>query len=155
MRLSSYRRLLRDLQDARDGQPTEDKAARTIAFHASIFAGMIGFLAGASLVGLTDPGGLLPWVCTASGLVSGFGMAYLVLRVYHFFGFHPVAILADTLKGAVKVLFLGGFLFGATCATFLALPFILPGDFPQVYVYALYPLLLIPIAAVAFALFRP
>ncbi|MCU0712337.1 MAG: hypothetical protein MUC43_09770 [Pirellula sp.] len=147
--MSTYKRWLRQLQEARAGQPSENKAVRTIALNATCSAAMVGLLAGALIVGIADPRGLLLWVCTASAIVSGFGMAYLVLGVYRFFGFRPIAMLADALEGAGK-----GFLLGMslTCAANLALLFVLPPHVPGVY--ALCPLLLIPIGAVAFPFFR-
>lgn len=133
---------LREILEARDGRPTESQAARKIATFAVIPAAMIGLLAGTQLVGMADPIGRLLWVCTATAVVSGFGVAFLVLGLYHLFGFRPVAVLADAWLGAFF-----GFLCGATLAMLLMSLKIPRG-------YALSPLLLIPLAAVAFPIYR-
>ncbi|MCA8985684.1 MAG: hypothetical protein R3C12_04090 [Planctomycetaceae bacterium] len=133
---------LRQLLEARDGRPTEYQAARKIATFAVIPAAMVGLLAGTRLVGIADPIGRLLWVCTATALASGFGIAFLVLGVYHLFGFRPVAVLADALVGVFY-----GFLCGATLALLLMSLKVVP-------LYALCPLLLIPLGAIAVPLFR-
>jgi hypothetical protein len=134
---------LRELYEARDGRPTEDQAARKIATFAVIPAAIVGLLAGSRLVGLADPIGRLLWVCTATALGSGFGIAFLVLGIYYLFGFRPVAVLADALVG---VFF--GFLFGATLTLLLMWRQLVHQD------HALLALLLIPLGAVAVPLFR-
>ena len=134
---------LRELLEARDGRPTEDQAARKIATFAVIPAAMVGLLAGTQLVGIADPIGRLLWVCTATALASGFGIAFLVLGVYHLFGFRPVAVLADALVGVFY-----GLLCGGTLTILLMWLELVHHD------HALWALLLIPIAAIAVPLFR-
>ena len=68
---------LRELLEARDGRPTEDRAARKIATFAVIPAAMIGLLAGTRLVGIAESIGRLLWVCTATAAASGFSVAFL------------------------------------------------------------------------------
>ncbi len=99
---------LRELLEARDGRPTEYQAAQMIAIYAVIPAAMVGLLAGTQLVGIADPIGRLLWVCTATALASGFGIAFLVLGVYYLFGFRPVAVLADALVGVFYGFFCAG-----------------------------------------------
>lgn len=133
----------RELLEARDGRPTESQAARKIATFAVIPAAIVGLLAGTRLVDIADPIGRLLWVCTATALASGFGVAFLVLGIYSLFGFRPVAILADALVGAFC-----GLLCGAALAMSLMSFQVVP------VAYALCPLLLIPLGAVAVPLFR-
>lgn len=134
---------LRELLEARDGRPTEYQAARKIATFAVIPAAIVGLLAGTRLVGLTDPIGRLLGVCTATALASGFGVAFLVQGIYTLFGFRPVAVLADALVGVFY-----GLLCGATLALSLMSLQVVS------LAYALSPLLLIPLGAVAVPLFR-
>ena len=134
---------LRELLEARDGRPTEYQAARKIATFAVIPAAMVGLLAGTQLVGIADPIGRLLWVCTATALASGFGIAFLVLGVYYLFGFRPVAVLADALVGVFY-----GLLCGATLAMLLMWRKLVHHD------HALWALLLIPLGAVVVPLFR-
>lgn len=134
---------LSELLEARDGRPTQDQAARKIATFAVIPAGMIGLLVGTQLVGLADPIGRLLWVCIATTLASGFGIAFLVLGVYSLFGFRPVAVLADALVGVFY-----GVLCGGTLTLLLMWGKLVHHD------RALWALLLIPLGAVAVPLFR-
>ncbi|MBA4031391.1 MAG: hypothetical protein C0478_10960 [Planctomyces sp.] len=134
---------LRELLEARHGRPTERQAARKIATFAVIPAAIVGLLAGTRLVGVADPIGRLLWVCTATASASGFGIAFLVLGIYSLFGFRPVAVLADALVGVFY-----GLLCGAALAMLLMSFRVVPLD------YALCPLLLIPLGAVAVPLFR-
>lgn len=134
---------LRQLLEARHGRPTEYQAARKIATFAVIPAATVGLLAGTQLVGIADPIVQLLWVCTATASASGFGMAFLVLGVYYLFGFRPVAVLADALVGVFY-----GLLCGAALAMSLMSFQVVP------LAYALSPLLLIPLGAVAVPLFR-
>lgn len=134
---------LRELQEARDGRPTEDEAARKIATFAVIPAAMIGLLAGTRLVGLAEPIGRLLWVCTATAAVSGFSIAFLVLGIYYLLGFRPIAVLADALVGALYGLLCGGALFTSLMALNVV---------PNAY--ALCPLLVIPLGAIAVPLLR-
>ncbi|QDU28832.1 hypothetical protein ETAA8_39370 [Anatilimnocola aggregata] len=134
---------LRELLEARDGRPTEYQAARKIATFAVIPAAMVGLLAGTQLVDIADPIGRLLWVCTATALVSGFGIAFLVLGVYYLFGFRPLAVLADAL--------VGGFI-GLLCGAALTMSLISLKVVPRAY--SLCPLVLIPFGAVAVPLFR-
>ncbi len=134
---------LRELLEARDGRPTEDRAARKIATFAVIPAAMIGLLAGTRLVGIAESIGRLLWVCTATAAASGFSFAFLVLGVYNLFGFRPIVVLADALVGALYGLLCGGALF----TSLMALN-ILP------HAYTLCPLLVIPLGAVAVPLLR-
>lgn len=134
---------LRELLKARDGRPTEAQAARKIASFAVIPAATVGLLAGTQWVALADPIGRLLWVCTATASAAGFGAAFLVLGVYYLFGFRPVALLADALVGAFL-----GVLYGGTLAMLLMSLKFVP------LAYALCPLLVIPLGAVAVPLFR-
>ena len=134
---------LRELLEARDGRPSEYQAARKIATFAVIPAAIVGLLAGTQLVGIAEPIGRLLWVCTATALASGFGIAFLVLGIYSLFGFRPVVVLADALVGVFY-----GLLCGAALAMSLMSLQIVP------LAYALCPLLLIPLGAVAVPLFR-
>ncbi|RLS56788.1 MAG: hypothetical protein DWH91_05900 [Planctomycetota bacterium] len=134
---------LRELLEARDGQPTEHEAARKIATFAVIPAAMVGLLAGTQLVGLADPVGRLLWVCTAAALGAGFGIAFVVLGIYSLFGFRPVAVLADALVGGFI-----GFLCGATLAMLLMWLKLVHHD------HALWALLLIPLGAIIVPLYR-
>lgn len=133
----------RELLEARDGRPSEDQAARKIATFAVIPAAIVGLLAGTRLVGVADPIARLLWVCTATALASGFGIAFLVLGIYSLFGFRPIAVLADAL--------VGGF-YGLLCGAALAMSLMSLQVVPLAY--ALCPLLLIPLGAVAVPLFR-
>lgn len=76
-------------------------------------------------------------------MASGFGIAFLVLGIYSLFGFRPVAVLADALVGVFC-----GLLCGAALAMSLMSFQVVP------VAYALCPLLLIPLGAVAVPLFR-
>lgn len=134
---------LRELLEARDGRPTENQAARKIATFVVIPAAIVGLLAGTRLVGVADPIGRLLWVCTATAFGSGFGVAFLVLGIYHLFGFRPVAVLADALAGSFI-----GLLCGATLTMSLMWRKLVHHD------HALWGLLLIPLGAVAVPLFR-
>ena len=134
---------LSELLEARYGRPTEHQAARKIATFAVIPAAIVGLLAGTQLVRVADPIGRLLWVCTATAFGSGFGIAFLVLGIYYLFGFRPVAVLADALVGGFI-----GLLCGATLAMLLMSLKVVP------LAYALCPLLLIPLGAVAVPLFR-
>jgi len=131
---------LSELLEARHGRPTEHQAARKIATFAVIPAAIVGLLAGTQLVRVADPIGRLLWVCTATAFGSGFGIAFLVLGIYYLFGFRPVAVFADALVGGFI-----GLVCGATLAMLLQ---VVP------LAYALCPLLLIPLGAVAVPLFR-
>lgn len=133
----------RELLEARDGRPTEYQAARKIATFAVIPAAIVGLLAGTRFVGVADPLGRLLWVCTATALASGFGIAFLVLGIYYMFGFRPVAVLADALVGGFM-----GLLCGATLTLLLMWRKLVHHD------HALWALLLIPLGAVAVPLFR-
>ena len=134
---------LSELLEARHGRPTEHQAARKIATFAVIPAAIVGLLAGTQLVRVADPIGRLLWVCTATAFGSGFGIAFLVLGIYYLFGFRPVAVLADALVGGFI-----GLVCGATLAMLLMSFQVVP------LAYALCPLLLIPLGAVAVPLFR-
>lgn len=134
---------LRELLEARHGRPTEHQAAGKIATFAVIPAAIAGLLAGTQLVGVADPIGRLLWVCTATAFGAGFGIAFLVLGVFHLFGFRPVAVLADALMGGFI-----GLLCGATLTILLMWRKLAPHD------QALWPLILIPLGAVAVPLFR-
>ncbi len=134
---------LRELLEAREGRPTEVQAARKIATFAVIPAAIVGLLAGTQLVGIAAPIGRLLWVCTATTLASGFGIAFLVLGVYSLFGFRLVAVLADALVGGFL-----GLLFGATFTLLLMWRKLVHHD------HALWALLLIPLGAVAVPLFQ-
>lgn len=134
---------LRELLEAREGRPTEYQAARKIAAFAVIPAAMVGLLAGTRLIAVADPMERLLWVCTATAIGSGFGIAFVVLGIYYMFGFRPVAILADALVGVFY-----GFLCGATVTLLLMWRRIVHPD------HALWALLLIPLGAVAVPLFR-
>lgn len=133
----------RELLEARQGRPTEYQAARKIATFAVIPAAIVGVLAGTRLVGVADPIGRLLWVCTATAFGSGFGIAFLVLGIFHLFGFRPVAVLADALLGG-----LSGLLCGGTLTLVLMWRRLVHHD------HALWPLLLIPLGAVVVPLFR-
>lgn len=134
---------LSQLLEARQGLPTEDQAARKIATFAVIPAAMVGLLAGSRLVGLADPLGRLVLVCVATASGAGFGVAFLVLGVYRLFGFRPVAVLADALAG--------GFM-GLLCGSTVTLLFMWGKLVPLRH--SLWPLLLIPLGAVAVPLYR-
>lgn len=134
---------LRELYEARDGLPTEDRAARKIATFAVIPAAMLGLLAATRLVGLADPIEQLLLVCTAAAFGAGFSMAFLVLGLYSLFGFRPVAVFADALVGVFW-----GFLIGAMVTLLLMWRRIVHHD------HALWALLLIPLGAVAVPLYR-
>ncbi len=134
---------LRELLEARDGRPSEYQAARKIATFAVIPAAIVGLLAGTQLVGIADPNGRLLWVCTATALASGFGIAFLVLGVYYLFGFRPVAVLADAMVGVFY-----GLLCGATLALLLMWGKLVHHD------RALWALLMIPLGAIAVPFFR-
>ena len=134
---------LRELLEAQRGLPNEDQAARKIATFAVIPAAMAGLLAGARLVGLADPLGRLVLVCVATASGAGFGIAFLVLGVYRLFGFRPVAILADALAG--------GFM-GLLCGAVVTLLFMWSNLVPVRH--SLWPLVLIPVAAVSVPLYR-
>ncbi len=134
---------LRELLEARDGRPTEDQAARKIATFAVIPAAIVGLLAGTRLVGIADPIGRLLLVCMGTALASGFGIALLVLSVYYLFGFRPVARLADALVGGFT-----GFLCGSTLTLLLMWGRLVHHD------HALRALLLIPLGAIAYPLYR-
>ncbi len=134
---------LRELLEARDGRPSECQAARKIATFAVIPAAIVGLLAGTQLVGIADPIGRLLWVCTATALASGFGIAFLVLGVYHLFGFRPVAVLADAMVGVFY-----GLLCGATLALLL-----MWGKLVH-HGRALWALLMIPLGAIAVPFIR-
>lgn len=134
---------LRELLEARHGRPTERQAARKIATFAVIPAALVGLLAGTRLVDIADPTGRLLWICTATACGSGFGIAFLVMGIYYLFGFRPIAVLADALVGVFY-----GLLCGATLAMLLMSLQVVP------LAYALCPLLLIPLGAVAVPLFR-
>jgi hypothetical protein len=99
MRTARIRWTFRELLEARDGRPTEYQAVRKIATFAVIPAAIVGLLAGTRLVGVADPIGRLLWVCTATALGSGFGIAFLVLGIYYMFGFRPVAVLGGCTVG--------------------------------------------------------
>lgn len=128
---------------ARNGLPTERQAARTIATFAVIPAAMLGLLAGNQLVPAAAPMGRHAWVCTATACGAGFGVLLLVSGVYRLFGFRPLAVLADALAGGLYGL-LGG---GALTMSLMALELAPRG-------HELWPLLLIPLSAVAFPIFR-
>jgi len=134
---------LRELLEARHGWPTEHQAARKIASFAVIPAAIVGLLAGTQLVDIANPIAPLLWVCTATALGPGFGIAFLVLGIYYLFGFRPVAILADAL--------VGGF-FGLLCGAMLTLV-LMWGKLVH-HDHALWTLLLIPLGAVVVPLFR-
>ena len=134
---------LSELLEARHGRPTEHQAARKIATFAVIPAAIVGLLAGTQLVRVADPIGRLLWVCIATAFGSGFGIAFLVLGIYYLFGFRPVAVFADALVGGFI-----GLVCGATLAMLLMSFQVVP------LAYALCPLLLIPLGAVAVPLFR-
>ena len=134
---------LRELLEAREGRPTEDRAARKIATFAVIPAAMIGLLAGTQLVGIAEPIGRLLWVCAATAAASGFCVAFVVLGIYSLFGFRPLAVLADALVGALYGLLCGGAL-AMSLMAFKVIP----------HVYSLYPLFLIPLGAIAVPLIR-
>ena len=134
---------LSELMDARNGQPTEQQAARKIATFAVIPAAMVGLLAGTRLVGIADPIGRLLWICTATAFGAGFGVAFLVLGVYNLFGFRPVAVLADTLVGVFY-----GLLGGGALTLLLMWLKLVP------LAHTLWPLLLIPLGALFVPLFR-
>ncbi len=134
---------LRELLEARDGRPTEHQAARKIATFAVIPAAIVGLLAGSQLVGIAEPIGRLLWVCTATSFGAGFGIAFLVLGVYHLFGFRPVAVLADAMVGVF---------YGLLCGAPLTM--LLMRLKPIPFIHVLSPLLLIPLCAVAVPLFR-
>jgi hypothetical protein len=134
---------LSQLLEARDGRPTEHEAARKIATFAVIPAAMVGLLGGTQLVGLADPFIRLLWVCTATSSVAGFGVAFLVLGIYHLFGFRTVVMLADALVG------------GLVCLPFAALLTMLLMVFKVFHHnHALWALLLIPLGAIAVPLYR-
>ncbi len=134
---------LRELFEARDGLPTEDQAARKIATFAVIPAAIVGLLAGSRLVGLGDPIGRLLWVCTATALGAGFGVAFLVLGIYRIFGFRPMAVFADAMVGGLIGLPCGGAL-----TMFLMWRNLAGGD------HALWGLLTIPLGAIGVPVFR-
>lgn len=134
---------LRELLEARDGLPTEPQAARKIAMFAVIPAAILGLLAGTQWVGIAEPIERLLWVCAASAFASGFGVAFLVWGVYQLFGFRPVAILADALVGVFH-----GLLYGGALTLLVMWRDLLPRD------HLLWPLLLIPVGAVAVPLDR-
>lgn len=134
---------LSQLLEARQGRPTEHEAARKIATFAVIPAATIGLLAGTQLVGLADPIGRLLWICAATTLGSGFGIAFLVLGIYSLFGFRPVAVFADALVGGFV-----GFLCGATLTLLLMWFQIVNHNL------ALWALLLSPLGAVAVAVYQ-
>ncbi len=134
---------LRDLQEARRGQPTEDEAARKIATFAVIPAAMIGLLAGTRLVGVAEPMGRLVWICIAIAFVSGFSIEFLVLGIHRLCGFRPVVVLADALVGGFV-----GLLCGSTLTLFLMWRQLVHHD------HALWALLLIPLGAVFVPLFQ-
>lgn len=134
----------RELWAAREGLPTEQQAARKIATFAVIPAAMVGLLAGTRFVDVADPNGRLAWVCTATACGAGFGIAGTVLGIYSLFGFRPVAILADALTGMFCGLLCGG----AIAMVLMRFKLAPPGN------GALWPLLLIPLGAVAVPLVR-
>ncbi len=134
---------LSELLEARQGRPTESKAALKIATFAVIPAAMLGLLAGTRLVGVGDPIVKLLLVCSAGAFVAGIGIALLVLAVYHLFGFRPVAILADALTGG----FLGLLSGGMVALMLMWLSIVQPDQ-------ALWALLLIPLGTLAVPLFR-
>lgn len=135
---------LRELWAAREGLPTEQEAARKIATFAVIPAAMVGLLAGTRLVDGADTNGRLAWICTAIACGAGFGTAWTVLGIYSLFGFRPVAILADALTGMFY-----GLLSGGTIAMVLMRFKLAPQGNG-----ALWPLLLIPLSAVAVPVVR-
>jgi len=134
---------LSELIEARNGRPTEDAAVRKIAAFAVIPAACIGLLGATQLVGLAEPMGRLAWVCTACACGAGFGTAFLVMGLYRLFGFRPVAVVADALVGVFYGLLCGG----ALAMGLAALQLVTPGQM-------LWPLLLIPLGAVAVPLWR-
>lgn len=127
---------LRELFEARRGQPSEPQAVRKIATFAVIPAAIAGLLVGSRLVGLGEPTTKLALVCVAMACGAGFGAALLVLAVHAVFGFRAVAVLADALVGG----FFG--LLGGACLFMVTLRFnLLP---PR---HAMWTLLLIPFGA--------
>lgn len=134
---------LSQLLEARQGRPTERQAARKIATFAVIPAAILGLLAGTQLVDVADPIGRLLWVCTATALGAGFGAAFLVLGLFHLFGFRLVALIADALVGS----FIGLLCGGALTMLLLWSKLVHPN-------HALLALLLIPLGAVVVPLWR-
>jgi hypothetical protein len=134
---------LRELWEAREGRPTEYQATRKIATFAVIPAAMVGLFAGTRLVAVADPAIRLAWVCTATAAGAGFGAAFLVLGIYYVFGFRPIAILADALAGGFL-----GLLFGGTLTLLLMWSQAVPHH------HSFWGLLLCPVLAVVFPLFR-
>jgi len=134
---------LRELLEAREGRPTEQKAVTKIATFAVIPAAIIGLLVGTRLVDVTEPIGKLLWVCTAAAFGSGAGIVFAVFLIYYLFGFRPVALLADALAGGFIGLLCGGLL--ALLAMWQKL---ISHD------VALWLLLLIPLGSILFPLVR-
>lgn len=134
---------LRQLWEARAGRPTESEAAGKIATFAVIPAVIVGLLAGSRLVDAADPIGQFLAVCIATAFGSGLGVAFLVLGVYYFFGFRPVAVLADALAGGFV-----GLLAGGTVTLLLLWLKLVHHD------HALWALLMIPLGAVAVPLWQ-
>ena len=134
---------LSELVEARRGRPTESAAARKIATFAVIPAAMMGLLGGTQLVGLAEPMGRMGLVCAACACGAGFGAAWLVMGLYRLFGFRPVAVLADALAGVFYGLLIGGALAMGLAAFRLVTPR-----------QMMWPLMAIPLGAVAVPLFR-
>ena len=134
---------LHELIEARNRRPTEQQAARKIASFAVVPAASVGLLAGTQLVGLAAPMERLLWICTAMACGAGFGSAFLVLGIYYFFGFRPVAVIADSLVGGFA-----GFFCGGTLTMLLMLGRVVNPN------QALWALLLVPLGALLVPLVR-
>jgi hypothetical protein len=90
---------LSQLYEAREGKPTEDKAARVIAIHALIPAAMIGLLAATQLFDERVPFGRVAGVSIAAAFGCGFGTLFGIWAAYRVFGFRPVVVIADVVIG--------------------------------------------------------
>lgn len=128
-------RNLGPLLEARNGKPTESKAAGVIGTFAVIPAAIVGLLGGLYVVGWNAPANEMTWACILGAAGGGIGVYLLIWIVYNACGFRPLVFVADMLTGAFTGLFTGAALSRAADSW--------------------WPFLLCPFLAVAFPLIAP
>jgi hypothetical protein len=123
------------LIEARNGRPTESKAVSYIATTTIIPTSLVALLLATQLVEQRAPFGQLVLVCGIAALVAAILVLIGIYFIYKRFGFRPVVWLADSLFGGIV---------GISLAAILGSLF---ADW--------WPILLIPICAIAWPILAP